>query len=262
MHPIVTPRSDRTSPPPEYVEWAELGPEFFRVWGRPNGRVDPEHVTVYGPSGSGKTYFVTYILTERANLRGSHAVVIATKRADATLVAAGWPVIDKWPPDYGQNQVIYWSKGGLSNDQKAEQSVRVARVANALWVPDSNIMVAWDELPYVCQDLGLNGMVGTYWREGRGNGITNVAALQRPAGVNRNVPANTHWTASFQPADEDDAIRVAEIFGNRRYYRDVLLSLDREHHEFLLKHHLTGAVFRSSLPATRPHLIVRENHPR
>lgn len=247
---------------PEYVDWDDLGPEFFKTWGRPNGRTDAEHLTVYGPSGSGKTFFVTYVMTERANLRGSHAVVIATKRADDTLVSAGWPVVDRWPPDYGQNQVIYWTKGGLSDEQKAEQRARVARIANALWVPESNIMVGWDELPYVCQDLGLNAMIGTYYREGRGNGITNIAALQRPSGVNRNVHSNTHWTVSFQPADEDDGKRVAEVFGNRRYYTEVLMALDRENHEFLIKRRLNGQVYRSSLPAIRPHLIKRENEPR
>lgn len=218
---------------------------------------------MYGPSGSGKTFFVTTILTERANLRGSHAVVIATKRADRTLTSAGWPVIDRWPPDYGENQVIYWTRGGLSDEQTAEQRERVARLADTLWVPDSNIMVGWDELPYVCGDLRLNRLVGTYYREGRGNGITNVAALQRPSdGVNRNVHSNTHWTVAFQPADEDDGKRVAELYGNRRYYLGVLMELDREHHEFLIKHHATGQVYRSSLPSARPHLIKRENNPR
>lgn len=245
---------------PEYVDWDDLGPEFFRCWGRPKpGKVDSEHLTVYGPSGSGKTFFLTYVMTERANLRGSHAVAIATKRADETLTSAGWPVIDRWPPDYGQNQVIYWTKGGLADEQKAEQKQRVARVANALWVPGSNTMVAWDELPYVCQDLGLNGMVGTYYREGRSAGITNIAALQRPSGVNRNVHSNTHWTVSFQPADEDDAKRVAEVFGHRRYFTEVLSALDREHHEFLIKRRVTGQVFRSALPPVRPQLIKREN---
>lgn len=265
---VVTPPSGRTSRSPEFdevefVSWDELGPEFFSKWGYPGGKFEPEHLTVYGPSGSGKTHFVTYVMTERANLRGSHEVVIATKKADATLTSAGWPVIDRWPPDYGINQSIYWTRGGLSDEQKAEQRDRVARLANTLWVPGSNIVVGWDELPYVCGDLGLNRMVGTYYREGRGNGITNVAALQRPSdGVNRNVHSNTQWTVAFQPADEDDGKRVAELFGNRKRFLPVLMGLDREHYEFVMKHHRTGQVFRSSLPRIRPHLIKRENHPR
>lgn len=247
--------------PPE-VDWAELGPEFFEKWGRPNGRVEPEALSVYGPSGSGKTYFVTFVLTERANLRGSHEVVIATKRADATLTSAGWPVITKWPPDYGQNQVIYWSKSGLSEEDQVEQRMRIARLANQLWVPDSNMVVAWDELPYVVGDLGLRRLIATYYREGRANGITNVAAMQRPSDVTRYPHSEAGWTVAFKPKDQDDRKRVAEVFGNRRYYMDVLESLDRERHQFVIKRELTGDVFISSLPAKRPHLIKRENHPR
>jgi len=247
--------------PPE-VDWGELGPEFFEAWGRPRGKIDPEAVSVYGPSGSGKTYFVTYILTERANQRGSHAVVIATKKADATLVSAGWPIVDKWPPDYGQNQVIYWSHSGLSDEEQAEQKHRIDRLTNQLWVPDSNMIVSWDELPYIVSDLGLRRRVITYYREGRGNGITNVAAMQRPSDVTRYPHSEARWTVAFRPKDQDDRKRVAEVLGNRRYYMDVLASLDNERHQFVIKRELTGQVFISSLPATRPHLIKRENHPR
>lgn len=247
--------------PPE-VDWSELGPEFFDKWGRPNGEVMPEHLSVYGPSGSGKTYFVTYVLTVRANLRGSHEIVIATKKADKTLVTAGWPIIDKWPPDYGQNAVIFWSRSGLSDEETAEQRQRIDRLTNQLWVPDSNMVVAWDELPYIVADLGLRRRVITYYREGRANGITNVAAMQRPSDVTRYPHSEAGWTVAFKPKDQDDRKRVAEVFGNRRFYMDVLESLDRERHQFVIKRELTGDVFISSLPATRPHLVKRENQPR
>jgi hypothetical protein len=249
-------------PRPPEVPWETLGPEFFNTWGRPNGTVMPEHLTVYGPSGSGKTYFITYVMTVRANLRGSHAVVIATKRADPTLETAGWPIIDKWPPDYGQNQVIFWTRAGLTDEDQAEQRARVFRLLNQLWVPDSNMMVNWDELPYIVNDLGLRRVVGTYYREGRANGITNIAGAQRPADVTRYPHSEAGWTVAFKPKDQDDRKRVAEVFGNRRYYMDVLKSLDRERHQFVIKRELTGDVFISSLPATRPVLIKRENQPR
>lgn len=251
-------------PRPPEVPWEELGPEFFDKWGRPNGpaKPDPEHMSVYGRSGSGKTYFITYILTVRANLRGSHAVVIATKKADATLTSAGWPIIDKWPPGYGENDVIFWAPGGLSDEEKAEQRVKVARLLNALWVPDSNMIIDFDELPYLVNDLGLRQYIVTYYREARGNGITLVAGMQRPADVTRYPHSEAGWTASFKPKDQDDRKRIAEVFGNRRYYLDVLKSLDAERHQFVLKRELTGEVCISSLPATRPHLIKRENSPR
>lgn len=211
-------------------------------------------MSVYGPSGSGKTYFITYILTMRARLRGTHAVVVATKKADATLTDAGWPVIDDWPPEYGQNQVIWWARGGLSDQQIGEQKIKMRHIMHTLWQPQANKLVAWDELPYVCNDLGCAAQVSTYYREGRALGIGNLAALQRPAGVVRQVHSENGWTVAFKPKDQDDRDRVAEVFGNRRYYRDVLEQLDRESYEFVIKHELTGQSFRSRLPSTRPTL--------
>lgn len=239
---------------PPFVPWDELGPQFFTVWGSGH---QAEHLSVYGPSGSGKTYFLTYVMTERARLRGTHAVAVATKKADDTLTSAGWPIIDDWPPDYGQNQVIWWARGGLSTEDKDAQRTKMRHIMNTLWQPNANKMVAWDELPYVCTDLGLNSEVATYYREGRGNGITNLAALQRPAGVTRYVHSEAGWTASFKPKDQDDRDRVAEVFGNRRYFREVLDSLDRDAHEFVIKREVTGETYRSILPSTRPQLPNR-----
>lgn len=237
---------------PERVPWAQLGPEFFRAWGRPRGKIEPEHVSIYGPSGSGKTYWMAYALTERARLRGSHAVMIATKKADATLTDAGWPVIDEWPPDYGKNQVIFWARGGLGGEQQERQRERVAYILNALWRKDSNRIVAYDELPYICADLGLRRTIATYYREGRGNGITNVAVLQRPSDVPRYVHSENGWTVAFRPKDQDDRDRVAEVLGSRQLYREVLADLDRERYEFVIKRELTGEAFISALPARRP----------
>lgn len=193
-----------------------------------------------------------HVAMERARLRGSHVVMIATKKADATLTEAGWPVIDSWPPSYGQNQVIYWARGGLSDDQQDQQRAKLRAIMSALWVKDSNKIVCWDELPYVCSDLGLRRPVTTYYREGRGLGITNVAVMQRPTDVTRYAHSEAGWIVSFAPEDQDDRDRVAEVFGNRGFYRDVLDDLDRERHEFLIRRKLTGEAFITSLPARRP----------
>ena len=242
---------------PEFVPWDQLGPEFFAAWGRPRGKVEQEHVTIYGPSGSGKTHAQTYLLTERARLRGTHAVIIATKRADSTLTSAGWPVIDDWPPDYNQNQVIWWARAGLSDEQKAEQKRRVKYMLHTLWQPEANKIVAWDELPYICGDLGCNSEVGTFYREGRGNGICNVACLQRPSGVTRYVHSENGWTLAFRPKDADDRKRVAEVLGDRAYFQWVLANLNRERYECVIKHELTGQVYITSLPGKRPMLPER-----
>lgn len=231
------------------VPWEHLGPEFIKAWGYPNGRYEPEHLTVYGKTGSGKSRFTSYVLQQRAMARGSHVVVVVTKRDDKTFTDFGWPIIEKWPPGYNQNQVIYWAKAkGLSAVHRAPQRLKVKALMDALWKPKSRIIVCWDELPYIETSLGLKNELETFYREGRSNGITCVAAMQRPAGVSRFCHSEAGWTVAFAPKDADDRKRLAEIFGDRTRFTSVLDDLDRTKHEFVIRHDLTGEAYISNLP--------------
>jgi len=236
----------------ERVPWDELGPEFIRAWGRPNGRHEPEHLTVYGKSGGGKSYFVGYVLQQRAAARGSHVVIVATKKADRTLSALGWPIVDTWPPGYGENQVIYWARAkGISAEHRLPQRAKVKRLMDQLWVKESNVIIYWDELTYVERMLRLGPELETYYREGRANGITNVASMQRPSNVTRLSHSEAGWTVAFPPKDADDRKRVAEVLGDRARFNAILDSLDRTKHEFLMRHDLTGEAYISHLPKPR-----------
>jgi hypothetical protein len=249
-------RTIRHTPPPslaelgiDRVDWAELGPEFISRWGRPGGKFDPEHLTVYGKSGGGKTHFVGEVLSERARARGSHAVIVATKRTDKTITALGWPGVHAWPPSYGQNQVIYYARAkGISAEHRVPQRIQVKRLMDALWVPGSNIVVYWDELPYIETMLRLAPEIDNYYREGRALGITNVAAMQRPARVSRLAHSEAGWTVAFPPKDADDRNRVAEVLGDRARFRAALDQLDRTRYEFLIRHDRTGETYISHLP--------------
>jgi hypothetical protein len=210
------------------VDWNDLGPEFFAQWGRPNGRFEPEHLTVYGRSGSGKTHFVGYALSERHRLRGSHVTAVATKRADATLTRLGWPVIGDWPPNYGDHCVIFWAKAkGISQIHRVPQKAKVKGLMNALWRPGANMVVYWDELTYVQSMLRLGPELETFYREGRTHGITNVASMQRPSNVTRLAHSEAGWTVAFPPKDADDRTRIAEVLGDRTFYRAVLAPRSR-----------------------------------
>lgn len=257
---VTTPRGTRRTPVlvrpdlgVERVPWeGQFGRDFMFFWGRPNGRRDPEHLTVYGKSGGGKTYFVTTVLNERNRIRGSHIVAVATKRSDRTLSELGWPIITDWPPDYGQTKVIYWARAkGISAEHRVPQRAKVKRLMDELWVPGSNRIVYWDELTYIEQDLRLKTELATYYREGRTNGITNVASMQRPAGVTRLAHSEAGWTVAFPPKDVDDRDRVAEVLGDRARFRQVLDDLDRTKYEFLIRHDLTGESYITHLPKPR-----------
>lgn len=231
------------------VPWDELGPEFIRSWGRPGGQNEPEHLTVYGKSGGGKTYFVTTVLLERARVRQSHVTVVATKRADRTLTRTGLPITDTWPPGYGENQVIYWAKAkGISAHHRVPQKAKVLAFMNAVWKPNANMVIYWDELAYLQEMLGLGPELSTFYREGRGNGITNVASMQRPSGVTRLAHSEAGWTVAFPPKDQDDRDRVAEVFGARRRYAAALEALDNTRHEFLIRRDRGGETYVSNLP--------------
>lgn len=241
--PSPTPDVDR-------VPWDDLGPEFIRSWGRPGGRFEPEHLTVYGKSGGGKSYFVGYVLRQRALARGSAVVVVATKKADRTISGFGWPVIDTWPPGYGERQNIFWAKAkGISAEARLPQRAKIKKLMDELWTADSNTVVYWDELNYLEGMLKLKPELETFYREGRANGITNVASMQRPAGVSRLAHSEAGWTVAFPPKDVDDRKRVAEILGDRARFMALLDSLDRTKHEFLMRHDRSGETYISHLPA-------------
>jgi hypothetical protein len=258
-------------PMPDRVPWEELAPDFLAAWGYPRGRWQPEHLEILGPTGSGKSFFEKTILAERARLRGSHIVIIATKPADATLKSLGWPIVTTWPPAKGWRdqrkvkQVIFWAKAkGLSRDGRLQQRQAIEDLLSQLWKPDSNIVVAFDEIAYVQHELDMRTTLETYFREGRGLGITVVASTQRPQGVTRYMHSESTWSVFFAPKDEEDAERMAQVAGNKLYYRRVFAELDRSRHEFCLVHNLTNEAVISFIPkgASRPVQNTGKESPR
>lgn len=240
---------------PQRVPWEELGPDFLEAWGRPGGQFQPEHIEILGPTGSGKSYFEKHILVERVKLRGSAVVILLTKPADKTISSLDWPVVTSWPPNEWNSknrQVIYHAKShGLGRAAVQRQREKVEDLLDKLWHPDANVVLAVDEIAYVEQELGLRTHMTTYFREARALGITMVASTQRPAGVSRAVHSETGWAAAFAPKDEDDAERMAQILGDKRHYRDVLMDLDREKREFVLVHNLTREAYISHIPGPK-----------
>lgn len=218
----------------ERVPWADLKESLVDAWGWPDGKWQAEHMAVLGPTGSGKSLFAGTLLSERTKRSGAHCVMLATKPADSTLKKLGWPIKRTWPPDYGENQVIYWPPAGRPGDGPGKQRAAIKKFLDELWRPDANIIVGFDEIAYIEDDLGLRRMVNRYWREARALGITILATTQRPKNVSRHMHAEPVWSVAFRPDDEDDANRVAEIIGGRKTYRDVLMGLDR--YEFLVIH--------------------------
>lgn len=232
---------------PAEVPWSQLGPEFTAAWGRPDGQFEPEHVEITGQTGSGKTYLLVALLQDRARLRGSAEVLVATKQADKTFALLGWPVVedvkgvDRW------EQVIFWPRTTLKGgERRAYHAQKIGELLDRLWQPAANVVVAFDEIGYV-EELSprIRSDVRMYWREGRSNGITVAAMKQRPIGVVRDQHSETRWKFVFPPADDDDMRRFSQLLGPPREWAPVLESLDQERHQFCIRNNVTREAYIS-----------------
>ena len=230
----------------ERVGWGDLSEEFYSSWGWPNGKWEPEHVAIVGPTGSGKSMLQCEILKVRAQMRDSHAVVIATKPADKTMKAMGWPIVNSWPPPWGKHErVIFWPKAGKPAEGVGTQRIAIARMLNDLWKQGANVIVAFDEIAYIEQELRLKVITDRYWREARSVGITLVAGTQRPRNVSRYMWSEPSWTFAFAPQDEDEGRRTAEIIGGRTRMYDSLMNLRR--YEFIVTNRRERIAYISKL---------------
>jgi len=223
----------------ERVPWSVLGPEFAMSWGRadPNNP-EPEHVEIVGMSGSGKTYLLMKLLQDRMRVRNSHIILVVTKRSDRIFARLGWPIVREIRELRKYRQCIYWPQTNLIGRQRrAFHEAKIREFLARYWVPESNRVIAFDEIAYV-ESLSpeVKELVQMYLREGRSNGITVVLMKQRPQGIQRDMHSETQWTFAFVPKDHADAERFAELFGNKRDWLPVFEQMNPDNHEFLVRH--------------------------
>lgn len=239
---------DRTLPAQvERVPWSELGPHFIASWGQPRGEVMPEHLEVLGPTGSGKSFVLVDAIRERVRRRESAVIFIATKQQDSTVHKLGWPIVDTWRGVTSHDQVVFWPRTkSIGQKRRAFQAERIEDLLSNLWQPDANTVVMFDEWSYI-ESLGpdLKATLLMYLREGRSHGLTCVAGKQRVQGAQRDMHSETDWKVAFRMNDADDNERLAQLFGSKRQFVPVIEGLDRERHEFLIQHKLTGTQFIS-----------------
>lgn len=231
---------------PPRIPWSQLGPEFASVWGRADpADPQPEAMEVLGPNGSGKTHLLATVLQDRARVRNSPAVIIATKPADATLIKLGWPVTDDWADVRKLRQCIFWPRTkAMGTARKSYHDRKIRDLLERLWVPESNTIVAFDDIGYTEKLSGeMRELIEMYWRESRSQGITPVGMKQRPQGANRHMSSETWWTAAFVPKEQLDKERFAEMFGRKQDWMPVFDAIDPDRHEFLFRHTRTRVAY-------------------
>lgn len=230
-----------------FVDWSEFLPDFRRAW-RANAKGRAEHVTFVGPNGQGKSYLAVKLLEDRVQARGAHAVILATKPKDLTLSRLGWPIIRKWPPGYGQDQVIFWPKPAKGSSAATMHDVQRRAFGPMLdeVFDEGKRTVYFDEAAYFTEDLGMTDDMRRLWQMGRSNDVIVMAGTQRPRGVPRPMFSECSWFFAFRTADEDELRRVGEIGGaDSTAIREIMRSL--KPHEFVCVRTRTGEMVRSKV---------------
>ncbi len=246
-------RTTPPTPPPEplvveRVPWSVVGPEFVAKWGRFDPKdPQPEHLELLGQNGSGKTFWLTQVNAEMIRRRNSSIIFVATKKADKTISAMGFPIAETWREAQKHDQVLFWPRTGKTGAaRKTYQASRIQELLDNLWQEDANTIVEFDEFAYVeALSRDLRDTLQMYLREGRSHNITVVLGKQRAQGIQRDAHSETRVTVAFKVKDLDDRIRLAELLGNRKELLPVIDSLDLEKHEFLFKHDLSDSLLIS-----------------
>ena len=230
------------------VPWSQLGPEFIESWGHDeNGDIRGEHIEIAGQTGSGKSYLLATILQQRAEKWDTNEIVVLTKAADDSIPKLGWPRVTKIEDLKKYKQSMYWPETSATGEAREQFFAdRIRELLGALWVPDSNCVIAFDEIGFV-ESLGrdIQKEIRMYWREGRSHGISIIAMKQRPIGVQRDQHSESRWKFVFPPADYGDMDRFSEMLGKRAVWSPVLESLDNTKHEFIVRNSVTKDAFIS-----------------
>lgn len=172
-----------------------------------------QHIAIMGRTGRGKTMLARDLMA----LRG-WAIVIAIKRADDTLESfptAGYKLINKWPPQYGDNRVLFWAKPKNLADM-GEQRARIAAVLNDVY-ENGGWAVLFDDVARVANALGFKREISTMLNEARSSHASVVSCMTQPSSVTQAIPSELwrqvryHLVFYYRVGRDLDA--VADITG-------------------------------------------------
>ncbi|SRR6266542_3258633 len=222
----------------EVAEWPDFVDEF-------TGAHEPgEHVAIVGPTGQGKTTLALALLDESFD-RQPHRVILATKPRDDALKQLRWPIIRRWPPDYGKDRVILWPEytpeKGIANQRKTfgPALTQIFR--------DGARVVYFDEAWWFAEKLRMGDRLDEFLVQGRSMNLSVVCGTQRPVNVPRTVFSEPSWVFFFRSRDVDELRRVGEIGGSvdTATIREEIQRLDR--YEFLCVRKTTGEMVKSKV---------------
>lgn len=207
-----------------------------------------DHVAVAGATGEGKTAAVIELLREvakRETVQGWPVAVtiLEVKRRDSTmqrLIASGdfrrIRSIKEWPPHLAEARTVVWPPPGDVSGRGRRLSRFFGAVLDEIDASGNQIVFV-DEAAYferpLPNGLGLGRFMENYWTTQRSNGVSLVAATQRPVRVSRSMWSEPSWLFIFALEDEDDLKTVASR--SVGYKQQILATVPTlREHEFIL----------------------------
>lgn len=226
-----------------------------------------EHVSLVGATGSGKSVCgieLCKLVAKRKARDGRPArvVVLADKPRDDTIMRLHtrdkWPIIKKWPPNYGDEHVIVWPKGGDPSQMHRRHRAVFLPLLEAIY-QEGGTYVYIDEAAYFedtpPSGLGMRGTMSQFWRAARSNKVSMISATQRPTHVSRLMWSEPSWLFVFKVEDEEDLKRVAQLSGDKMSVWRIVPQLGG--HEFLCIRRQRGG--EHALYVSRVSIVTGDN---
>lgn len=227
----------RTAVAPPVVSWEA----FASRW--PNMYRQGQHVAIIGPTNSGKSTLAFELQKPRG-----YVVMLGTKKTDKTLEryakTGGFKLIEKWPPRQPGRVALWVKPKGLLDAQRQR---RIFGEALSSIYDEGNWTVVVDETYVMAKTLRLREHLAMMWTQGRSEGISLIALMQRPVWVPNECFANSHHLFIFKTGEEND-LRKMGGFGKLSGAKVANVVETLEDHEWLYVAPFTGKMARCKMP--------------
>jgi hypothetical protein len=217
-----------------------------------------QHAGVIGATGQGKTHLLRNIMPF-----WPYVAAFGTKNNDSTMDAIveqdGYERFERWVPVSAMDHPrrVIWPNIPRLREQQGKQKVIFEHAVDAIWAeggrPKSNPVgwaIAIDELWWFTNILLMQEDLKIIYLQGRSNGISILAATQRPYDVPLEMYSQSTHLFFFQDSDENNLRRIGAIRSQHNASIRLLVS-SLEEHQVLYVNTRTGQMARTRAPAPK-----------